>query len=336
VYVNRMRLLNVKSLNLDIGPLPEPARRRIVLQGANGSGKSTILETILTLWRVWGRCLDLGQGAGFDKDDLPEFLLSSAFAAIQMAGMPDTRPIWICMGERNHWNDLQEKDPESIFTGLYCGWNKFAQVEVPPGDFLDRRHRSLAGSESFPNIVYFPPEGRTIRSPEKPRAEIIDTTQFNWTAVFDASVNLDSILLTVKARSPEQFAECLRLVNLALEHRQKRIVDFGPRGRLLVKGKTEGGVEYEHTIEALSSGERQILLMVGFVVAFLRPGGIVLIDEPDLHIHIVMVTQLLQTLEMVVRARNGQLIVTSHSERVWDWFARDEERMLLGLVRGGS
>jgi ABC-type lipoprotein export system ATPase subunit len=334
VYVNRMRLLNVKSLNLDIGPLHEPARRRLVLQGANGSGKSTILETILTLWRLWGEWLELGQGAAVNKDDLSEYLLTSAFAAVQLAGMPDKRPTWICLGGRNHWNDLQEKDPESIFTGLFCDRSRFARVEVPPGDFLDRRHRSLAGSESFPNIVYFPPEGRTIRPPERPRAEIIDTTQFNWTAVYDASVNLDSILLTVQARSPEQFAECLRLVNLALEHRQKRIVGFGSRGRLVVKGRTEAGAEYEHPIEALSSGERQILLMVGFVVAFLRPGGIVLIDEPDLHIHIVMVTQLLQTLEMVVRARNGQLIVASHSERVWDWFSRTEEQIQLSPWRG--
>jgi energy-coupling factor transporter ATP-binding protein EcfA2 len=334
-----MRLLNVKSLNLEIpvggGSLPEAARCRLVLQGANGSGKSTILETILRLWQLWGDCLELGQGADVRKDELPDFLMPPAFAAIQLIGIPDTLPVWICIGEIHHWNDLPENDQEAIYTGLFCyKFSSPAQVQVPKGDFLDRRHRSLAGSESFPNIVYFPPEGRTIRPPEKPRAEIIDTTQFNWTAVYDASVNLDSILLTVQARSPEQFAECLRLVNLALEHRQKRIVGFGPRGRLVVKGKAEGGAEYEHPIEALSSGERQILLMVGFVVAFLRPGGIVLIDEPDLHIHIVMVTQLLQTLEMVVRARNGQLIVASHSELVWDYFSRTEEQIQLSPWRG--
>ena len=52
MYVNRLRLLNVKPLHRDIpdggGALPEPARRHFVLQGANGSGKSTILEAILT------------------------------------------------------------------------------------------------------------------------------------------------------------------------------------------------------------------------------------------------------------------------------------------------
>jgi hypothetical protein len=334
-----MRLLNVRSLNRDIpdggGTLPEPARRRLVLQGANGSGKSTILETILTLWRLWGEWLELGHGAGVRKGELPCFLVPPAFAGIRIDGIPDTRPIWICMGGRHHWKVLQESERDAIFTGLLCDEaNTFAIVEAPPGDFLARRHRSLAGSESFPNIVYFPPEGRTIRAPEKPRAEIIDTTQFNWTAVYDAAVNLDSILLTVQARSPERFAECLQLVNLALEHGQKRIMGFGPKGRLVVKGTTEWGTSYEHPIDALSSGERQMLLLVGFAVAFLRPGGIVLLDEPDLHIHIGMVDQLLETMERVVQERNGQLIVASHSVRVWEWFAREEEQIDLSPWRG--
>ena len=48
-----------------------------------------------------------------------------------------------------------------------------------------------------------------------------------------------------------------------------------------------------------------MLLMIGFSIAFLRPGGILLIDEPDFHIHIAMVGQLLETLELIVRGREG-------------------------------
>ena len=38
-----------------------------------------------------------------------------------------------------------------------------------------------------------------------------------------------------------------------------------------------------------------------------------LLDEPDLHIHVAMVDQLLETLERVIQERHGQLIVASHS-----------------------
>jgi ABC-type lipoprotein export system ATPase subunit len=342
-----MRLLNVKPLHRSIpdsgGALPEPARRRLLLQGGNGSGKTTVLETILTLWKFWGEWLEEGQGQHAPKEHLRHYLAEVDLAAMEIMGIPNAQPLWIGMGKPQEWLALRDAHSGANFGGLiWAGttWN-FGKseswlIELPAADLLDLRHRSLAGSESFPNIVYFPPEGRTIRPPNKPRGEIIDTTRFNWTAVYDPAVNLDSILLTVKARFPERFEECLQLVNLALQYRKKRITGFGPKGRLVVEGTTQSGVSYQHPIEELSSGERQMLLLVGFVVAFLRPGGIVLLDEPDLHIHIAMVTQLMETLEHVVRERNGQLIVASHSQLVWEWFARDEERIELNPWRGGN
>jgi energy-coupling factor transporter ATP-binding protein EcfA2 len=347
MYVNRLRLLNVKPLHRSIpddeGALPEPARRRLVLQGANGSGKSTILETILTLWKFWGEWIEQGRGSAPPAEHVSHFLAKADLAAIELMDMPESSgPLWIGIGKRSEWRALRETHPRAFFAGLVVDGTAW-KIELPPDsarpqpdDLLTLRYRSLAGSESFPNVVYFPPEGRTIRPPEKPRGEIIDATRFNWTAVYDPAVSLDSVLLTLKALSPERFEECLRLVNLALDHRQKRITGFGPRGRLVVQGQTEAGVSFQHPIEELSSGERQMLLLVGFLVAFLRPGGIVLLDEPDLHIHIAMVDQLLETVERVVQERNGQLIVASHSVRVWEWFARPEERLDLDPWRGGD
>ena len=60
-----------------------------------------------------------------------------------------------------------------------------------------------------------------------------------------------------------------------------------------------------------------------------------MIDEPDLHIHISMVDQLLASLEAIVQQRQGQFIVASHSEQVWDWFSRGEEHIELGPWRKG-
>jgi energy-coupling factor transporter ATP-binding protein EcfA2 len=363
VYVNRMRLLNVKPLHRDIPEggraIPEPARRRLLLQGANGSGKSTILETIFTLWKFWGEWLDEGQGSPPSEEQFTHYLAKADLAAIEFAGIPNAQPIWIGIGKPLEWRALGMTYPDAATAGMIGGegaeyrlpgpaasvrpttdvrWQvgPYWEIQLPQGDFLARRQRSLAGSEPFPNIVYFPPEGRTIRPPDRPRGEIIDTTRFNWTAVYDPAVNLDSILLTVKALSPERFEDCLRLVNLALEHRRKRIMGFGPKGRLVVEGTTDSGASYRHPIEELSSGERQMLLLIGFTVAFLRPGGIVLLDEPDLHLHIAMVEQLMETVERVVQERNGQLIVASHSPRVWEWFAREEEQIELSPWRGGN
>jgi ABC-type lipoprotein export system ATPase subunit len=160
-------------------------------------------------------------------------------------------------------------------------------------------------------------------------------TALNWCAVFEPARSLDKLLLTVKALRPESFDECLRLVNLALGHRRKRITGFNDAGRLEVEGESENGMTYRHPVEQLSSGERQMLLLTAYAVALLRPGGVFIVDEPDLHVGVAMVTQLMETLETVVRGRNGQLIVASNEQQVWDWFGRKAERIQLDAWRKG-
>src|SRR5947209_9266174 len=122
MYVNRMRLLNVKPLHRcipeDEGALPEPARRRFVLQGANGSGKSTILETILTLWKFWGEWIEGGPGAPPPKENLSHYLantdLVTAFAALEIVGIPNTQPLWIGIGHPSEWRALRAAHPAAI------------------------------------------------------------------------------------------------------------------------------------------------------------------------------------------------------------------------------
>ncbi len=274
--------------------------------------------------------------------------------------LPRVPPVWICLGDSSERVALKQEHLDHTVAGLWRNGARW-RIELPRLEGLDLqsvRTQTLLGREErlavpgrpfstfsgrpepvfrkelFANIVYFPSEGRTIVDRRRPRAELLDMMPFNWVARFERKYDLDSILLTVKAREPERFEECLRFVNLALKHRGKSITGFGENGRLVVEGTSDIGRPYRHAIEELSSGEKQILLMIGFTIAFLRPGGILLIDEPDLHIHIAMVDQLLETLELIVQERAGQLIVASHSPQVWDWFSRDEERIELGAWQG--
>jgi predicted ATP-binding protein involved in virulence len=47
-------------------------------------------------------------------------------------------------------------------------------------------------------------------------------------------------------------------------------------------------------------------------------GGVVLVDEPDLHMHVSWQRQFIHTLEKIVFEKNGQLIVASHSPTLWE------------------
>jgi energy-coupling factor transporter ATP-binding protein EcfA2 len=346
MFVRRLRLYGVKPLRRDIpdgeGHLPEATRWRLLLQGGNGSGKTTILETIQTLWEFFGQWIDHGTGKPSSVQPIQQmrhYLAEAELAAIELGDFPAVgQTFWLGVGEANAWEDLKRAHPEAAFAGLirYGRADRHTRVELPARDWKTFRDRSIVGSEPQPNIVYFPPENRTVASSASASPKLVNTLPMNWCSVYSPELDIGSLLLTVKALRIEDFQQSLSLVNLALNHRNKKLVDFGPAGRLSVEGRTAFDTSYEHPPEKLSSGERQMLLLIAHTVAFLRPGGIVLIDEPDLHIHISMITQLMETLEKVVRERNGQLIVASHSEWVWNWFSRDEERIELTPWRGGN
>jgi len=363
MFVNRLRFRKVKPLHRDIpeggGEFSEPARKRLLLQGGNGSGKTTIFETIATLWTFWGEWIEVGEGNGPPSHQLKHFLARADLAAMEVDSVfPGMRPLWIGVGAYSAWADLKQTYPDHAFAGLHRSGREW-HIELPSQTGIDLRFvrtqtllgmpiarpiapqpiittaglaQSVFRTEVFANVVFFPSEGRNIPGLKK-SAELLDMIPYNWLARFDRKINLDSVLLTVKAREPERFEECLKFVNLALGHRGKRITGFGEDGRLVVEGEAESGQSYQHSIEELSSGEKQMLLMLGFTIAFLRPGGILLIDEPDLHIHISMVDQLLASLEAIVQQRQGQFIVASHSEQVWNWFSREEEHIELGPWR---
>ena len=169
--------------------------------------------------------------------------------------IPRARPIWIGMGRDREWSELQDAYPKDAFAGLLkhygislCAANEW-RIQLPPSGSLDLlafRHGSLVARELRANIVYFPSEDRTIQKARNPCAELLDTISFKWLARFDRKLNLDSVLLTVKAIEPERFDECLSFVNLALGHRGKRITGFGENGRLVVEGEAESGSIIRH------------------------------------------------------------------------------------------
>jgi ABC-type branched-subunit amino acid transport system ATPase component len=337
MFVNRLCFRDVKPLNHDIPEdgqeLPEPARSRLLLVGGNGSGKTTILETIRTLWEFFGEWIERGSGKPALRSQARHYLSKSGFAAVEIGGLlADDHTLWIGVASENDWTEFKRYRPGSQFAGLVRRGTKDepgrSRIELPLSrNWKSERDASLVGRELMPNIIHFPPDNRTIVGRPKHRARLVDTTRLNWSAICNPRIDLDSILLTIKALRPDSYEWSLRFVNLALAHSGKRITGFGEDRRLVVEGMSELNVKYHYPVEELSSGERQMLLLIAYTAAFLREGGIVLIDDPDLHIHVSMVSQLIETLESVIQERSGQLIVASHSSLVWDWFCREEERI---------
>lgn len=209
MYVRRLRLFGVKMLRRDLvgddGELPEPAWHRFLLQGGNGSGKTTTLEVIRTLWEFFGEWVERGEGKPPVAGQSRHYLAASDFAAMEVVGLlARGQPLWIGIAGGNDWDDWKRSHPEAQFAAL-VRYGKPSEpsrsrIELPPGrDWKSLREASMVGRESLPNIVHFPPDQRTVAGPPKDGARLVDTTPLNWSALYNPKLDLDSILLTVKA-----------------------------------------------------------------------------------------------------------------------------------------
>jgi len=65
-------------------------------------------------------------------------------------------------------------------------------------------------------------------------------------------------------------------------------------------------------VASAGSGFQQVLLLLGFFYA--RPSTVLLLDEPDAHLHVVLQKQIYDQLRQAAASRACQLIVATHSE----------------------
>ena len=78
-------------------------------------------------------------------------------------------------------------------------------------------------------------------------------------------------------------------------------------------------IEYTHgkgrtafDVASAGSGFHQVLTLLGFFYA--RPASVLLLDEPDAHLHVILQRQVYDLLRSVARRRQCQLLVSTHSE----------------------
>lgn len=84
-----------------------------------------------------------------------------------------------------------------------------------------------------------------------------------------------------------------------------------------------------HPLDFLSSGEKQVLLFAAELVRRWTPGSLVLIDEPELHLHEAWLAALWMLIRELQQERGGQVIVTTQSNYLWG-LAEPGTQVLLG------
>jgi len=350
--IRRVILRGVRNFqNLDLcledewsGAIPD----NLLLIGPNGSGKTTLLQVISNLWNVLWRFFEtVGDPIKLNKTSR---FLDCRLTAMEIIGLEEDAPAWVCLGNESKIRELSAEQPESYFIGISpvsvpptpsglfsakfelpasrSDLNKLLWAHLWPDHFIEN---IIGAKDDLPNLVFLGSETRFLPAlegefdiePEPERYEHL----VRYQPVEGRKGSIENYLFTLSAIEPGVFKDVASQVNQFWIG--KRLAGFDPRTkRLLVEIEATGE---HHLVDGLSSGEKQVLLMIAFITRWLRPGGIVLIDEPDLHLHVSWTNALVSHLQRLVSERDGQLVIASHAPALWDMFPKPQ-RIELGDV----
>lgn len=89
------------------------------------------------------------------------------------------------------------------------------------------------------------------------------------------------------------------------------------------------GTDVVHALGELSAGEKQLLVLLADLLLYWTEGSIVLIDEPELHLHRTLQIRFAETLRRWQEARGGQLWLATQSAELFGW-APERSKVLIG------
>jgi len=291
-----------------------------VIGGANGSGKTTVLEVIVSLAEI----LRSGKAGAFlqSKPDgyaQADLLIDGYDFSIFFGTSPDDAEL------KKEYCGEQVEGIALVSTKLYADLR--LRIKNQQGNPLPQRLSEIywPADNLVPSLIYLP-HSRSLepvsgQQIQKEDAGYSFIHRFQTVRQFPGS--LTSYLIWLDYAEPERFSDVRQFLN-GLDFDGKTFhVD---RKALEVIVKTANG--HEHKLHELSSGEQNLLIILIELRRKLLPGSVVLIDEIENSLHPAYQHRLAQGLLALQREVPYQLIVTTHAPAFVEIFGEENTRIL--------
>jgi predicted ATPase len=298
----------------------------IVLAGPNNSGKTTLLQGIA----VWNLAVQRW---------LAEHVESSK--ARQRTGVPISRNDFttIPLREMNLlWYERDTGYGKDEKEGVEAGQPKLVAITIyeknPQG-----AERSLTVTLRYANkeqiyVKLADEQGNPVTnvSPEAQKLKIIHVPPFSGIGAEETGLQLGYQNRLVGQGKPGDVLRNLLLEVYRADQKEKTglwqtltedvFALFGYRLKEPQYSEaTDPFIRIEYTqtktktafdVASAGSGFHQVLTLLGFFYA--RPASVLLLDEPDAHLHVILQRQVYDLLRTIARKRGCQLLVSTHSE----------------------
>ncbi|MER0244545.1 AAA family ATPase [Streptomyces sp. HSW2009] len=296
----------------------------VVLVGKNGSGKSTLLLAIALAWKIPDSDTDYSNlvGPWGDSAEIKTtFVLTeteremvSAFrneGSQEEYACPELVTLHLVFNRRNviRWPD-EDYWPDILRDAIFQRDNSFCSLDIIPAE------RSVARDASVrvdPSLLEH--EAITRLRTEAVSALTTEWSQFTLSEVPQYLTSLDYVDLVSRRSGDSGRGNRSSDFEFITENFYKATGKIIHRPALREDGSVSLSIETasgeQHDLGKLSSGELECLGLMYMARRLAAKGGVLLLDEPELHLHPALQTTITSTIQEGMQ--NAQMWLCTHS-----------------------